>query len=127
MKEQKPSEELVLELIKKLAQAMASNKEAPKVVHTTNNISPVPAKQGNGKKEALLAKFTSQQKPPKKIVVAEMTTKVTINSFKEAKEVLTTIFELSYNDFAGITKVPDSKKYSFLVERVALLKTTCLL
>ena len=47
------------------------------------------------RKEALLAKLTSQPKPQKKIVVAEMTTNITINSYKEAKEVLATVFEVT--------------------------------
>ena len=119
MKEQKTSEELMMEPLKKLAQTIASEKEAPEVVPNKTTQMRMPM---HPRKEALLAKFTSQPKPQKKIVVAEMTTNIAINSYKEAKEVLATIFEVPYNDFAGITRMPDPKKHSFLIEEAALLK-----
>jgi hypothetical protein len=108
MKENMSNVKALLEMMKKMMEALqpqpnSTDKIAKPAIAT---LAPQPK---DSRKEALVNIFTMLNKPLPKVVLAEMTTKLVISSYNEAKDVLAKVFEIPYKAFAGLTRLPDPK------------------
>jgi hypothetical protein len=119
MKDNSNNEQALLEMMKKMMSALQAQTNHKSSDTDLNSSVPKPR---DAKKEALVQKFTSPNKPPVKVVFAEMMTLREINSYNEAKDVLAKVFEIPYKDFAGLTRMPESNKFSFMIEEAALIR-----
>jgi hypothetical protein len=120
MKENMSNEKALLEMMKKMMAAMQPQTPSTKVEVTSS--STLVSYPKDKKKDALVQKFTMLNKLPVRVVFAEMVTRRPITSFNEAKDVLAKVFEIPYSDFAGLTRLRDPCKFSFMIEEAALLK-----